>query len=196
MQMVGPAFMDYVMNDRVAKPIGNRHPLSAAAPHGVFPCSGDDRWISIAVTDDEEWQGLVAATNGADWTDAEEFATHEGRVRNITRLHEHLAAWTSDVDDRTLAAQLQDRGVAAAPVMNVGDLLDDPHYRARGTFIEVQNPLGFTETIYGAYVKTSRSEAKIEPGPAIGQDNEHVFGDILGMPKDRYEQLVEEQVIY
>lgn len=196
MQMVGPAFMDYVMNDRVAKPMGNRHPLSAAAPHGVFPCTGDDRWISIVVTNDEEWRGLVAATGDATWTGAEEFATHEDRVHNIARLHEQLAAWTADFDDRVLAEQLQDRGVAAAPVLNVGDLLDDPHYRARGTFIEVNHPLGFTETIYGAYVKTSRSEAKIEPGPAIGRDNEHVFRDLLDMPNDRYERLVEEQVIY
>lgn len=196
MQMVGPAFMDYTMNDRVAKPMGNRHPLSVAAPHGVFPCTGDDRWISIVVTNDAEWQGLVAATDGAAWTDAEEFATHEDRVRNIARLHEQLAAWTADFDDRALAERLQGQGVAAAPVLNVGDLLDDPHYRARGTFIEVHHPLGFTETIYGAYVKTSRSEAKIEPGPAIGRDNEHVFGDLLDMPKDRYERLVEEQVIY
>ncbi len=60
MQMVGPAFMDYVMNGRVAGPIGNRHPLAVAAPHGVFPCAGEDRWITIAVTTDQEWQGLLA----------------------------------------------------------------------------------------------------------------------------------------
>ena len=57
MQMVGPAFMDYAMNGRSAGPIGNRHPCAAAAPHGVFPCAGEDRWISIAVTSDNAWQG-------------------------------------------------------------------------------------------------------------------------------------------
>jgi benzylsuccinate CoA-transferase BbsF subunit len=86
--------------------------------------------------------------------------------------------------------------VAAAPVLNVADLLHDPHYRARGTFIEVRHPLGFDETIYGAYVKTSRTEAKVRTGPIIGQDNEHVFRELLGMPEARYRQLVEEQVIY
>ena len=53
MQMVGPAFMDYELNGRVAGPMGNRHPLAAAAPHGVFPCAGEDRWISIAVATDQ-----------------------------------------------------------------------------------------------------------------------------------------------
>ena len=81
-------------------------------------------------------------------------------------------------------------------MLNVADLLADPHYRARGTFIEVQHPLGFRETIYGAYVKTSRSVPDVRPGPVMGRDNEHVFRDILGMSEARYRELVEQQVIY
>jgi benzylsuccinate CoA-transferase BbsF subunit len=196
MQMVGPAFMDYAMNGRVAGPIGNRHPLAAAAPHGVFPCTSDDRWISIAVGDESEWQGLVAAMDDPEWAHASEFAGLDERVRNIHALHERLADWTAGFDDHELAERLQRHGVAAAPVLNVADLLHDPHYRARGTFIEVRHPLGFDETIYGAYVKTSRSEAQVRTGPIIGQDNEHVFKELLGMPEARYRQLVEEQVIY
>ena len=196
MQMVGPAFMDYVMNGRVAGPMGNRHPLSAGAPHGVFPCAGDDRWISIAVTDDGEWRGFVDAAGEEGWAGSEDYASHSARLHNIDALHDDIAGWTARWDDRELAELLQRNGVAAAPVLNVGDLLTDPHYRARGTFIEVQHPLGFTETIYGAYVKTSRSEARIEPGPVLGRDNEHVFLELLAMPKDRYDQLVDEHVIY
>ncbi len=196
MQMVGPAFMDYAMNGRVAGPMGNRHPLAAAAPHGVFPCAGDDRWISIAVADESEWQGLVAAMDDPEWTRASEFSSLDERVRNLHALHERLAAWTDGFDDHELAESLQRHGVAAAPVLNVADLLHDPHYRARGTFIEVRHPLGFQETIYGAYVKTSRTEAVVRTGPIIGQDNEHVFKELLGMPEARYRRLVEEQVIY
>ena len=196
MQMVGPAFMDYAMNGRVAGPMGNRHPLAAAAPHGVFPCAGDDRWISIAVADESEWQGLVAAMDDPEWTRASEYSSLDERLRNIDALHERLAAWTASFDDHELAERLQRHGVAAAPVLNVADLLHDPHYRARGTFIEVRHPLGFQETIYGAYVKTSRTEAVVRTGPIIGQDNEHVFKELLGMPEARYRQLVEEQVIY
>jgi len=196
MQMVGPAFMDHVLNDRIAGPKGNRHPLGKAAPHGVFPCAGDDRWISIAVFTDQEWQGLVAATNGAEWARAPEFTRAEDRLRGIDVLHERLAEWTRQYDDRKLAAHLQEHGVAAAPVLNIGDLLHDPHYRARRTFIEVIHPLGFKETIYGAYVKTSRTEANVRPGPVIGQDNDHVFKELLGIPEQRYRELVAEQVIY
>lgn len=196
MQMVAPAYMDYALNGRVAGPIGNQHPRHAAAPHGVFPCAGDDRWISIAVLTEDEWQGLVAAMAAPEWARAPEFSDPASRVRNIDALHERIAAWTAEEDDHELAQRLQEHGVAAAPVLHVADLLNDPHYRARGTFIEVTHPLGFRETIYGAYVKTSRTEADVRPGPAIGQDNDHVFRELLGLPEERYRQLIEEQVIY
>jgi benzylsuccinate CoA-transferase BbsF subunit len=196
MQMVGPAFMDYELNGRVAGPMGNRHPLAAAAPHGVFPCAGEDRWISIAVATDQEWRGLLAVMDNAEWAQAPEFASPAARIRNISALHERLAEWTRTFNDYELAQLLQRHGVAAAPVLNVADLLHDPHYRARGTFIEVTHPLGFQETIYGAYVKTSRTEANVHPGPSIGQDNDHVFKELLGLSEERYRQLIEKQVIY
>jgi benzylsuccinate CoA-transferase BbsF subunit len=196
MQTVGPAFMDYEMNGRNAGPMGNRHPLGAAAPHGVFPCVDEDRWISIAVFDEEEWRGLVTAMENPDWAAAVDFSTPASRVANIETLHENLAAWTVDFDDRELTALLQKHGVAAAPVLNVADLLDDPHYKARGTFIEVDHRLGFKETIYGAYVKTSRTEAAVRTGPVMGQDNDHVFKILLGISDERYAQLVAEEVIY
>jgi benzylsuccinate CoA-transferase BbsF subunit len=196
MQMVGPAFMDYAINGRVAGPKGNRHPLDAAAPHGVFPCAGEDRWISIAVATEQEWNGLRAAMGNPAWAATADFASAAERRQNIDALHERLAAWTRAFDDYELAHRLQRHGVAAAPVLNVADLLRDPHYRARGTFIEVRHPLGFDETIYGAYVKTSRTEPDVQPGPRMGRDNDVVFKQLLGMAEDRYRQLIEAQVIY
>lgn len=196
LQLVTPAFMDYVLNGRIAKPMGNRHPLGAMAPHGVFPCAGEDRWISIAVAADDEWRALVEAMGAPEWARAAELEGLRGRRARIDDVHEHIAAWTADFDGHELAHRLQACGVCAAPVSSVADLLDDPHYRARETFIEVVHPLGFRETIYGAYVKTSRTRADVRPGPAMGQDNEHVFRGLLGMSDERYRQLVDDQVIY
>ena len=196
MQMVGPAFMDYALNGRSAGPIGNRHPLGAMAPHGVFPCAGEDRWISIAVASDDAWCALVAALGSPTWATVPAYATLAGRLAGLDAIHERLATWTAEQDDYALAARLQQAGVAATPVLNVADLLRDPHWRARGTFIEVTHPLGFKETIYGAYVKTSRSAIEVRTGPRIGQDNERVFKGILGMDDARYQQLVAAQTIY
>ena len=194
MQLLGPAYMDYALNGRDGGPKGNEHPLAGAAPHGVFPCAGDDRWISIAVMNDEEWRGLVAAMGQPAWTEA--YAALQQRLDDIDVLHARVAQWSTGFEDIALAETLQSHGVAAAPVYNVADLLQCPHYRARGTFIEVQHPLGFTETIYGPYVKTSATKISLGPGPVMGCDNERVFKGILGLAEERFRQLVAQQVIY
>ncbi len=196
LQMVAPAYMDYVLNGRVAGPMSNRHPLAAAAPHGVFPCAGDDRWISIAVVEDEEWQGLVRAMGDPPWAQVDDFTTTPGRVAHIETLHERLSEWTRGFDDVELAERLQGYGVPAAPVFHVPDLLNDRHYRERGTFVEVEHPLGFKETIYGAYVKTSGAPPHIRPGPIMGCDNDYVFKELMGIPEARYRTLVENEIIF
>ncbi|MEZ4281893.1 MAG: CoA transferase [Myxococcota bacterium] len=195
MQLVGPTFLDQVLNGRVGGPLGNRHPVAAGAPHGVFPCRGADRWIAIAVLTDAEWSGLVEAMGRPGWALGAEWASRAGRVAGIERLHAGLAAWTRGFERDDLAAQLQGHGVAASPVCDVSDLLDHPHHRARGTFVEVLHPLGFSETIYGAYVKCSRTRPRIQPGPSIGQDNEAVLRGLLGLPAGRYEDLVARRII-
>ena len=196
MQLAGPAFMDYVMNDRAATTMGNRHPTSAMAPHGVFPCQGDDRWISIVVANDEEWQDLRKAMGDPQWGQSDDFADSVGRVANIDALHEQLAAWVAGYDDHKLADLLQSHGVAAAPVLCIGDLLDDPHFKARGTYVEMTHPLGFKETIYGSYVKSNKIEAAVRPGPMIGQDNDHVFKELLKLPEERYRDLIAREIIF
>jgi benzylsuccinate CoA-transferase BbsF subunit len=143
---------------------------------------------------DEEWSALVAAMDTPDWTTT--YATRDARLRNIETLHQHLGAWTAAFDDRELADKLQRAGVPAAPVLNVADLLHDPHFSVRKTFVEVDHPLGFRETIYGAYVKTSRSRAVVKPGPWMGQDNERVFKQLLGVAPARFDDLVAAEVIY
>jgi len=196
MQMMGPAFMDYSINGRVAGPLCNRHPLAAAAPHGVFPAAGEDQWISLAISSEPEWLSLIEVMGQPEWALAPQFADSDARILNVVDLHEHVSAWTSGFDKKELSERLQAVGVAAAPVLAVADLLDDPHFKARNTFVEVDHPLGYRETIYGAYVKLSRSRPDIRPGPYIGQDNDTVFQDILGLSEDRYQALKDAKVIY
>ena len=196
MQLAGPAFMDYAMNGRAATTMGNRHPTSAIAPHGVFRCQGDDRWISIVVANDQEWQGLCAAMGDPQWAQSSDYSTSAGRVKHIDALHEQLASWVAGHDDRALAEVLQSHGVAGVPVSSIADLLADPHFKARGTYVEVTHPLGFKETIYGSYVKSNKFEAAVRPGPMIGQDNDYVFKELLGLPEDRYRDLIEREIIY
>ncbi len=193
--LIAPAFMDFMLNGRVAGPLGNRHPLGQAAPHGVFPCAGEDRWIAIVVEEEAEWRALAAAVD-QDWIRNDAFATHAGRLAALDELHAKLSDWTRSREMRALAETLQARGVAATPVLDVPGLSSDPHFAARGIFVELDHPLGFRETVYAPFVKMSRSRAVARPGPMLGQDNDRILKGLLGLSEARYAELVEKRVIY
>lgn len=193
--LIAPAFLDYMLNGRVGGPLGNRHPLDQAAPHGVFPCAGEDQWIAIVVEEDAEWRALAAAVD-QDWVRAPGWATREGRLADLERLDAQLADWTRPQDGRALCERLQACGVAATPVLDVPGLSGDPHFAARETFVELENPQGFRETVYAPFVKASRSRPLARPGPMLGQDNERILKGLLGLTDERYAELVERQVIY
>lgn len=192
--LIAPAFLDFMLNGRDGAPLGNRHPLDQAAPHGVFPCAGEDQWVAIVVEDDAEWRALAEAIGEA-WAGADGLATREGRLAQQDELHAKLAAWTRPQSARALCESLQARGVAATPALDVPGLSDDPHFRARGTFVEVEYPLGFRETVYAPYVKMSRSRLEPRSGPVLGADNERVLKGLLGLSDARYAELVAEKVI-
>lgn len=196
MQMAGQSFMEWFLNHRDFEPMENRHPTAAAAPHGVFPAAGGDRWVAIACYTDDEWSALVAAMGSPEWAASPEYATRQGRVANIDVIHALLSEWTSLRDDYGLAALLQEHGVAATPVLDVADLFWDPHFRARGTWIEQVHPVAGRGWGYGDYVKLSATTPHTGVGPWIGDSNEYVFRELMRLPEERYRDLVERKVIY
>ena len=113
-----------------------------AAPHGVYPARGEDRWVAIAVFDDAQWAGLVAALGIPAWAADARFATQEDRFRNQDALDEHVSAWTRDRDRHEVMELLQRHGVPAGAVQNAEDLNEhDPQIAHRGVFFEMDHPV-------------------------------------------------------
>jgi benzylsuccinate CoA-transferase BbsF subunit len=196
LQMAGQSFMEWFLNQRDYGPMENRHPTGAAAPHGVFPAAGGDRWIAIACCTDEEWRSLVTAMGSPEWAANPAYATAAGRVADIDIIHAFITEWTSRRDDYGLAALLQEHGVAATPVLDVADLFWDPHFRARGTWTEHIHPREGRGWGYGAYVKLSETDPHTGAGPWIGDSNDYVFRELLRLPPERYRDLVDRKVIF
>lgn len=196
LQMAGQAFMEWFLNGRDYGPMENRHPTGAAAPHGVFPCAGDDRWVAIACYTDDEWRRLVTVMGDPEWARDPRYGTAAGRIADIDVIHAFISEWTRLRDDRGLSALLQEHGVAATPVLTVADLFWDPHFRERGTWIEQAHPVEGRGWGYGAYVKLSETDLHTGVGPWIGDSNEYVFRELLRMPPERYDDLVARRVIY
>ncbi len=130
--IMAPALMDFLANGANPEPRGNRHPFDAWAPHGIYPCAGEDRWIAIAVRGDDEWRrlaGMLELDPGGP------FATHRLRVENWRQLDEAIAARTRSEDAVELAERLQRAGVHAGPVQDARDLVEgDPQLAARDFF--------------------------------------------------------------
>lgn len=126
---LGEALLDYQANGRVPERHGNHHPRHA--PHAIYPCKGDDKWVAIAVTNENEWHSLCSVVNRPEWLTDLRFADPVVRHRYQQSLDEELGRWTRERDRMEVMKTLQTAGVPAMPVLSSADLLNDPHLQAR-----------------------------------------------------------------
>ena len=193
--MLGEALLDYQMTGIVAQPRGNNDP--EFAPHNNYPCAGDDRWVAIAVRTEEEWQGFCQALGRPSWSLDDRFRDAYSRRQHRAELDRNVAEWTQRYSPSEVTELLQGSRVAAMPVMNIEDQFTDPHLRDRQAFAEVEHPHIGAEWLYGMPWLLSGTPGSVRTAaPLVGQHNEYVFGQLLGISGDEMERLQAEQVIY
>jgi benzylsuccinate CoA-transferase BbsF subunit len=192
--LIGHVFMDYSMNGRVQTRAGNRDHLMA--PHDCYPCLGDNKWVTIAVACEEEWDALCRLVGDSRLQD-ERFADASSRWQNQEALNQLIGEWTSSRSQEEVTQALQKVGVAAMPVLDGPALVRDPHLRQRGVLEPLQHPtIGERLTVSPPW-RFSRTPAQIDrPGPLLGEQNQYVLGELLGMSSDEIEKLVAEEVLY
>lgn len=190
-QMIAPSVLDYVVNDRVATRDGNRSPH--AAPHGVFRCQdegGRERWVAIAVEDDEQWAALKEIS-GIEALRQEKFATLRGRKANEDELESIINGWTSSRRSTELFYALQPR-VPAAPVSDPRDLHDDPQVQYRQYFRELDHTEMGPTMYEGRQAELSRTPPVLrKAAPCLGEDTVYVLTEILGYSPEEADKLIE-----
>ena len=193
--LIGDQMMDYSMNGRSPMRTGNHDAIMA--PHNCYRCKGHDAWISIAVANDQEWEALCRVMGSPEWTKEEAFSSAYSRWQNQDRLDRLMEEWTINYRYQELMELLQETGVAAMPSFKAKDLFTNPHLIAREAITEVTHPvLGTRKTIAPPW-KLSETPARISrPAPLLGEHNEYVFGELLGMSTKEQEQLKLEEVIF
>lgn len=201
---LGEAVMDWTMNKRQRSPEGNLHPTHA--PHGNYRCAGDDKWVSIAVCSDEEWQGMCkAATEDTaakgetppPWTKDPFYVAEPRRVRYRKDLDRAIEEWTAQRTPEEVTQLLQRHGVAAFPVMNIEDQFLDPHFRARQAWVETEHPMVGAEWLYGqAWDLTATPGGIRRHAPLLGEHNREILGVLLGVPEAALDTLVQRQVVW
>jgi crotonobetainyl-CoA:carnitine CoA-transferase CaiB-like acyl-CoA transferase len=192
--MAAVSHLDLIVNGRGAEPSGNAH--ASFAPHNVFPCRGEDRWVAIAITNDAQWASLVQAVGAADWAADESLATAAGRKAREAELEARIGQWTRQYTPHQAMRLLQRAGVPAGAVQNGEDLYFDPHLRERGYTVTVDQPFLGPAVEPGL---TMTFENATPPGPRgaayLGEANDYVFKELLGLADAEVAALKEERAL-
>ncbi|MBI4186439.1 MAG: CoA transferase [Chloroflexi bacterium] len=191
--LLGNAIMDYTLSGDPPQPVGNAS--EGAAPHGVYRCRGDDRWCAIAVLSDDDWQRFRQALGNPGWAGGR-FDTLAGRLENREKLDRLIAEWTAQHTAEEVMALLQRHGIAAGVVQNASDLAHDPQLRARGFFVELDHPEMGKTVSDATPIKLSGTPARYKrAAPALGQDNDYVYRQLLGLSEAEIADLKRQGVI-
>jgi benzylsuccinate CoA-transferase BbsF subunit len=192
--MIGDTFLEYAMNGRSPGRAGNRD--RTMAPHNCYRCAEDDRWVTIAVATDDEWRALCAVIADPRLED-ERFADGYNRWLNQDDLDQIIGEWTAGRSPQEITDTLQAAGVAAMPAHDGRSLVEDPQLRERGLMEWVEHPLSGRRLLAGPPWRFSKTPASIrQPAPLLGQHNHYVLRDLLGMPEEEIQRLVDEEVVY
>src|ERR1051326_822864 len=198
--IAGTAILDWSANGRIWSRIGNRSPYKPAAPHGVYPCAGEDRWLAIACFTDAEWRALTDVAKRREWAEDSRFVELTARLAHQDGLDAMIAQWTKAHDARHLMLALQSAGVPAGVCQPAEDRCDrDPQLAHLKWLTEVTGSKIGRWPVAEGPVKLSESPAfaggRIDRGaPCYGEDNEYVYGELLGMTTREIADLAAEGV--
>ena len=194
---IGEGLLGYSFNGERSRRIGNRH--TSMAPHGCYPCLGEDQWVTIAIRDESDWIAFCGAIDRPDLAANGRFITIQQRLKNQDELDGIVSGWTCERTSYKVMEVLQAVGVPAGPVLTAGQALSDSHFGHRGFFERVTHPeetgLGTQEYI-GRGWKFSVSQAEVRgPAPLLGEANEYALSELLGLSQSLVEGLEERNVI-
>lgn len=193
--MIGDALLMASMGEDPPRP-GNDDLVMA--PHGVYPTATADRWLTLAVRNDKEWQALVRVIGTPDAADTPRFASAQGRHHNRTSLDRLVTRWLCDCAAEATARRLQNAGVCAHASWHMQELADDPHLRERGALAAVNDPTIEKRFAVGPPARFSKTgDVGIRRGtPALGQDEDYVFGELLGLRSEQRNDLEAREIIF
>ena len=180
---------------KTPNPNANGHPVWS--PHGCFRCQGDDTWIAVSVTSDQEWRSLLTCMGRGDLLEDERFSTPEARVRNRCAAEQIVESWTSQRDPVSAMNTLQSAGVPAGAVMSMAEVLDDPHYGERGFFVDVDYSAGVgTHPSLGFPWKFSDTPASVRrPSPRFAEHTAEILRDIANLDDEKIARLFDSGVM-
>jgi benzylsuccinate CoA-transferase BbsF subunit len=190
---ITPALLDWEANGHLQTRNGNR--IAYAAPHGVFPCIGEDRWCAIGVFTDEEWEAFSQAIGNPSWTKETRFATLKSRKENEEALEELVAKWTKQHSAEEVMQILQAAGVAAGVVQTMQDIVEnDPQLKARNFLLPLKHPVIGVFGHPAPPYKLLKTEAQVRTSPCLGEHTEYICTQLLSMSDAEFVEIFKQAI--
>ena len=192
--VLGTTYLETSVNGDDPKPRGNHYAL--AAPHGCFPCQGEDRWCVISVRDDAEWKSFCRVIGRAELVSDGRFADLRLRLQNQAQLDSIVKQWTEARSAEEVMAKCQSAGVPASVVQSGADLLKDPQLRHRNYFSPFSESLiGAFEIPRSGFLFKGMAEDPLKLPARLGADNEQILGELLGYDRATIEAWRKDEVL-
>lgn len=187
LQFLTPTILEFAANGRIPGRAGNADLV--AVPHGVYRCAGRDRWVALSVWSDAEWRALRDVMGIAGPETAEE------RRAVRAQLDAAIEEWTAARERDDVVTTLRAAGVRAAPVLSISELFSDEQLAHRTMWPAVTHPaIGAMHVMAPPFRLSATPSLQERPGPTVGADNEHVFGEILGLSAEERRTLGDDGV--
>jgi crotonobetainyl-CoA:carnitine CoA-transferase CaiB-like acyl-CoA transferase len=198
--LAGPGLLDSTVNGRPmrqpGKPNSNADNYPPMAPHGIYAAAGEDNWVAIAARDDDDWARL-AATIGEPWATDPSLASFEARAARRGEIDGKLTEWTRGRERHELQGAIREAGVPAAQVARPEDRIEhDQRTASWGLWPEVEHDEIGKVRVEGIPIHMSKTDWSITRGaPCLGNDNDYVYGSLLGLSSDEIADLGDRKVI-
>jgi len=168
--------------------------LPNVAPSNVYPAR--DGLVLIAANQDTVFRRLCEAMGEPSLAEDARYASHQSRGARQQELDEHIAAWTARHSAGDVLELMERHGVPAGQIYRAPEMLEDPHFAAREAIVAVPHPQFGQLRMQNVVPKLSATPGRIRrPSPGLGEHNDEIYLDLLGLPRARYDALRAARVI-
>lgn len=172
---------------------GNRHSGMAEAPYNVYPAS--DGYVALICVSDAHWRALTQVMGKPDLGTGSHLATRVARVQHIDEVDALVSGWTAKLTKQEIADELNRAGVPSAPVRELAEVVADPHLRQRGMLSEMDHPDLGPLVVPHSPIRVGDHYAELEPSARLGQHNDEVYGDWLGVDASTLQDFKDRGVV-
>ena len=169
--------------------------LPFVAPSNTYPTSDGD-YVVIGANADTVFARFAKAIGHPEWAESERYATHNARGENQEELDERISAWTKEHAAEEVLKTMREASVPAGKLFTAKDMVEDPHYEARENVVTVEDPEMGPFPMQNVVPRLTETPGKVRwTGPALGQHNDEVFGELLKLSEEERTGLRERGVV-